>query len=118
MGSKGGEGVIGGRTDFVEDEDELLALGLAPAYFLLDEPAPAALRIARVENQNDDVALVDNLVKRAHIVAPHLLLRTRLRRHGRLFLRVGRRLRRHLRERRQCWLCRHQRVWILRMRTL
>ena len=66
--------MIGGRTDFVEDEDELLALTLASSDLLLDQSAATALGIARVEDQNDNIAFVDNFVQRSQIMSPQLLL--------------------------------------------
>lgn len=67
-------GVEWKRTDFVEHENQLLALAFFPAYFLFNQSTSAALRIARIEYQDDDVALVDHFVQGTDIVAAELLL--------------------------------------------
>ena len=77
------------RTDFVQDENELLAFRLAPPDLLFHEPAPAALRISRIENEDDDVALVDDLVQRADVEPAQLLLRFLLRPGGGRVVELG-----------------------------
>ncbi len=57
-------------TDFIQYEHQPLRHALPPPDRLLDEPAPAPIRIACVEVEDDDVALVDDLVQGTNVVPP------------------------------------------------
>jgi len=50
------------RTDFVEYKDETLSLRFAPAYLLFHQPATTPSRVARIEDEDDNVGLVDDFV--------------------------------------------------------
>ena len=62
------------RTHFVENKDQLLALALAPPYFFLHQSTPAALRVARIQYKDDNVALIDDFVQCTHVMLAHLFL--------------------------------------------
>ena len=61
------------RTYLVQDEHELLSLAFPSPDLLFDQSTSAALWIPRVEHEDDDVALVDDLVERANVVSSYLL---------------------------------------------
>lgn len=50
------------RTNFIEHKNELLSFAFAPADLFLDQPAAAALRVARIEHKDHNVALIDDFV--------------------------------------------------------
>ena len=60
------------RTYLVQDEHELLSLAFPSPDLPFDESTSAPLWIARVGHEDDDVALVDDLVERADVVSLHL----------------------------------------------
>ena len=59
----------GRLTDFVEHEDQPLSLALPPSDLLLHKPTPTAFWIAGIEDEDYDVALVDDFVQRADVVS-------------------------------------------------
>ena len=61
------------RTYLVQDEHELLSLAFPSPDLLFDKVTLAALWIPRVEHEDDDVALVDDLVEHANVVSSYLL---------------------------------------------
>jgi len=77
------------RTYFVEHKYETLSLCFAPpAQLLFYQLAATPSRIARVENEEDDVGLVDDFVQHADVMPPQTSTRT-ARGRGRWLMRIA-----------------------------
>ena len=61
------------KVHLVQHEDEFLPFALSTSDFFLDKATPAAFRVSSIQNQEDNVAFVDDPMENSNVVSLCLL---------------------------------------------